>query len=726
MSDRIKLGRYEIIDELGRGGSGIVYRAYDTARNEDVALKVMHPSLVNEPEFIERFRQEAQLSTTISSKHIVPTYDYDVFEGRFYISMELMEGGSLKSILDEKGPYTPQNALPVIQQISAGLSEIHELDIIHRDLKPGNILFDNDGNIKISDLGFAKILDAATSLSKTGEVIGTPSYMSPEIWRGDKISPRSDIYSLACIIVEMLTGRVLFDGESTPEIMLLHYQPAKLSYELPYKWRPCLIKALAIEPDQRYNTVLAFYDDLKKGLSPDADGQSKKKTTWQARPVTGSSPATPLPSRPLFNNTQPQTKAGAGQTPPPSPQFQKPTPPPTTAQNLGRPIKPQSTPARQVPIFTPIQRTTPQQEPSQKEPSTPSAIPVFQPKRSDTPKPAVVANAPHPPKANPPTHPAPVPPPIVPPPVKPKYPETIKKSRKQETRRDKRKREKYENSRTFKPLFVRDETPAPPPPPSRAKAKVEEKEPKVKKESKVKPPKAEKTNKTSFAGGFITFILILGILAIGHFVVSDIVAQKRTAKIQQEATQVAQQTTTVESIKQTQISFTKQTNIRSIKVVTYNASNNSLETYLPAGDETYTNFSFKVNFDNPDDLGSNDNPEHIIGFRSRNEDDGYRLSFYPKTGYWELSLWSGIDNTSLISSDTIATKARRTEPGASNEVQLTAIGNIGYLTINNVYSTTLDLSKRTYSGKIWIATDYNNSARDGYRTRYSDMEISIP
>lgn len=776
MSDRVILGRYEIIEEIGRGGSGIVYRAYDSVRDLTVALKIMHPRLVNEPEFIERFRQEAELSATIKNVHLVSTYDYGEIDGRLFISMELMEGGSLKSRLEQDGPYSPQEAILVIQQICIGLSEIHKLDIIHRDLKPGNILFDKEGKVKISDLGFAKILDASTSLSKTGEVIGTPSYMSPEIWSGGTVTARADIYSLACIVAEMLTGEVLFDGESTPEIMLLHYQPAKLPYELSTKWRTALIRALAIDAEQRPESVSAFYDELKKASMPDEKGD--EKLSYQTRPVIGSDKPTPLPTRPLFDPNKP-SQTSTSPTPsqpgtpisrtiqqqeqpsPPPPIFrqQTPTPPPQMPQQTRVPQTPSQThtnqrtiptnshetPSPGVQTFKPIPRET-QTTFNQSKTNRGQAqqgsgpIPVFQPIRSGfTPKPSVPRHMP--PPQNPVQQtPMPTPRPFNTPGIVPPMPEMdpnldTSKKKKKESRRERRKREKAQSQQAFKPLFNQEspftsETVAPgmvhtvaaetPSPLSEniSDISTETGFPEMpSQEPLVTKSKKGKNKKLNLVLGIIAVLLLAGVVFFSWLLIND--------NQLFDGQSPAMKTATVQSIRQIPNHFVKQNYVTDSWLETYDHSNNFLESYYPASKNPFKNFSFKVTFHNPDSIYFAESITQIIGFRQSSNNNHFRFTFNPVSGSWKFQNWmGGTDNIVEISSGNLSHINKKA--GAINQVQLIANGNSAYVFINGFYIARLDLSARDFKGEIWIATQYTDANRHGYKTPYSGMELYAP
>jgi formylglycine-generating enzyme required for sulfatase activity/serine/threonine protein kinase len=220
------IGKFEILETLGQGGYGIVYRVKDTILNVERALKVLHPVLLADPTFIERFKREAQIMARLDHPHIVPVYDMDQISEHVYISMKYIPAGSLKDVLKRQGRLSFGRALEITKQIASALNYAYNQPekLIHRDIKPSNILFERDGSVRLSDFGFAKALASADSisLSASGGMIGTPNYMAPEIWRGKGATAATDVYSLACVFYEMITGQMLFPGESPPEIITLH------------------------------------------------------------------------------------------------------------------------------------------------------------------------------------------------------------------------------------------------------------------------------------------------------------------------------------------------------------------------------------------------------------------------------------------------------------------------------------------------------------------------
>ncbi len=262
----MQFGRYELIRELGKGGFGTVYLAHDTILDVDRALKVLHPVLVADSTFLSRFRQEARMAARMDHPNLVTVYDSGEMEGRYYLVMRYLPGGALKDRLEREGRLLENEALRIFSQLSQGLDYAHNtLGIVHRDLKPANILFDMDGTAYVSDMGFAKSMTSgnSASLSVSGAMVGTPAYMAPEIWRGKPATAASDIYSLGCILYEMLTGDMLFKGDSPAEMMTKHVLGSpQFSADLPEKFKPVLLKALQKNPEDRFGSVKVMADAL--------------------------------------------------------------------------------------------------------------------------------------------------------------------------------------------------------------------------------------------------------------------------------------------------------------------------------------------------------------------------------------------------------------------------------------------------------------------------------
>ena len=268
------IGKYELLEELGHGGFGTVYRAREMTLDVIRAVKVLHPALVAAPEFIERFRREGRYAARLEHPHIVPVYELGEEQGRYFLAMKYLAGGSLKDLLTREGRLPFERALEIFSQIADALAYAYNQPekLIHRDLKPGNILFETlpDGSskaaVRLSDFGFAKALaDASMSgSSASGGMLGTPAYMAPEIWRGKPpASPASDQYALACVFYEMLTGETLFTGDSPPEVMTKHVLdgpqfPVTWPADVPAGTSDVLKRALSARPEERYADVIAF------------------------------------------------------------------------------------------------------------------------------------------------------------------------------------------------------------------------------------------------------------------------------------------------------------------------------------------------------------------------------------------------------------------------------------------------------------------------------------
>ncbi len=252
-----KLGRYEILEEIGQGGFANVYRALDVELEREVALKELKPALLGNLEWVKRFRREARTIARLDHPHIVPVYDVYETQQRLFIVMRLVNGPSLEQVLAEKGRLSWAEALEITTAVAAGLDYAHLQGILHRDLKPGNILLDPERGAMLTDFGMAKLVDDATSsVTAAGSVVGTPHYIAPEIWEGQGTTRQSDVYALGCILYEMLTGERLFDGDTPPAVMMAHFKPATL----PQNWPPdvpsgvleILKKALVRHPADRY------------------------------------------------------------------------------------------------------------------------------------------------------------------------------------------------------------------------------------------------------------------------------------------------------------------------------------------------------------------------------------------------------------------------------------------------------------------------------------------
>lgn len=256
----MNIGKYEILSELGKGGFGTVYKARDTTLDRVVALKVLHAQLTLEDRFVEYFEREARSLAKIDHPNVVTIHEIGNFEGQVYIAMRYLANGSLSEKLKREGPLSEREALKVFTQICKGLSAGHKRGIVHRDVKPGNILFAEDGQAVVADFSIAKAVQMSTVVATTGSVgfAGTPSYMPPEMWDDGVVTPAVDQYGLACVLSEMLTGKKLFEGETTSKIMHSHFQPVNLPLSLSPGLREILKKALEFYPEDRFSSIDEF------------------------------------------------------------------------------------------------------------------------------------------------------------------------------------------------------------------------------------------------------------------------------------------------------------------------------------------------------------------------------------------------------------------------------------------------------------------------------------
>jgi serine/threonine protein kinase len=213
--------KYRIIEELGRGGMGRVYRAFDREVEECVALKLIKPEIAADKNTIRRFRNELKMARKISHKNVCRMFDLNREGETYFITMEYVPGEDLKSSLRRMGLLGVEKAVFIAKQVGEGLAEAHRLGIVHRDLKPQNIMIDKEGNARIMDFGIARSIEAK-GVTNSGSLIGTPEYMSPEQVEGKEADSRSDIYSLGAILYELVTGRVPFEGNTPMSVALKH------------------------------------------------------------------------------------------------------------------------------------------------------------------------------------------------------------------------------------------------------------------------------------------------------------------------------------------------------------------------------------------------------------------------------------------------------------------------------------------------------------------------
>src|SRR5579883_3062206 len=276
-------GQFQILQKIGSGGMGAVYKALQPEMNRMVAVKILHPRLANRKDLVSRFRREARALSQLTHPNTVKVFLYgELDDGSLYIIMELLEGKNLNQTVRADGPFSVERALPILIQVCGALDEAHRAGIIHRDLKPENIFLVQSGTLhdfpKVLDFGLAKVGErqmrpGSVILTQEGMVFGTPEFMSPEQAQGKPLTSASDIYSLAVILYEVLTGKLPYEAKSAMDYIQLHVtgKPVPLNSRVPGKTFPPLLeqiidRALAKRPEDRFVTAADFASAMQQVL----------------------------------------------------------------------------------------------------------------------------------------------------------------------------------------------------------------------------------------------------------------------------------------------------------------------------------------------------------------------------------------------------------------------------------------------------------------------------
>jgi serine/threonine-protein kinase len=260
--------RYEIRAAIGAGGMGSVYRAFDRELEEDVAIKMLKPALMTDRTLVERFKQEIRLARRISHPNVVRTHDLGEWNGMYYLTMELVEGITVRDLIDSRGQLGVSAALAIGTQVAQALTVAHEQGVIHRDVKPQNLLLDASGVLKVMDFGVARLTEGKSTLTEVGLAVGTPAYMSPEQLLAETLDARSDLYSVGVVLFECLTGSLPFDADSPVSLIarMLNEEaraPVELNRDVPPALSSLVLSLLAKKPDDRVRSA----EELGKRLA---------------------------------------------------------------------------------------------------------------------------------------------------------------------------------------------------------------------------------------------------------------------------------------------------------------------------------------------------------------------------------------------------------------------------------------------------------------------------
>lgn len=281
-------GRYEILEEIGKGGMAHVYKAHCRLLNRTVAVKVLRGDLEGGDEFIERFNTEAQSAAGLTHPNIVSIYDVGEDKGCHYIVMEYIDGITLKEYIKKKGKIPCREAAYIAEQICAALEAAHEKNIVHRDIKPHNIMITSDNRVKVTDFGIARASTNAT-MQVGDSILGSVHYISPEQARGGYVDCKSDIYSLGIVLYEMLTGKVPFESDSPVAVAMKHLEerpvpPCEIDPEIPAELQEIVMKAISKETRNRYQTITSMKSDLE-AIMPRLPGDDEERVPQETEPA---------------------------------------------------------------------------------------------------------------------------------------------------------------------------------------------------------------------------------------------------------------------------------------------------------------------------------------------------------------------------------------------------------------------------------------------------------
>lgn len=287
-------GKYRIVSKIGQGGMGQVYKAIQEGLEREVAVKVLPPNLLSNPEMVARFKREILISAKIQHPNLIKTYDDGVQDGVHYFAMEYFPGESLHKYLNRLGPLPVETALRIIGEVVTALGHIHHEGLIHRDLKPSNVMVGPDGTAKLMDFGLARDL-ARSAMTQSGALLGTLGYMSPEMIRGDKVDFRSDLYQVGVVLFELLTKKLPLDQEQVllvaqGDVPVTPTRVRELRKDVPEAVDHLLVNVLTMQPDDRYKNAKEMLRDIaraQEGREVPLSVGAKKEAATGARSRPG-------------------------------------------------------------------------------------------------------------------------------------------------------------------------------------------------------------------------------------------------------------------------------------------------------------------------------------------------------------------------------------------------------------------------------------------------------
>ncbi len=289
------IGKYRIVEHLGRGGMAEVYKAYQPNLDRYVAIKMMHAFLADEKEFLSRFEREAKVVATLRHPNIVQVYDFDAEGGVYYMVMEFISGETLKSRmqdLEAQGQWVSlDDATRIILAVGSALKYAHERGMVHRDVKPANVMITLEGQVILTDFGIAKIV-STSNLTASGAMVGTPSYMAPEQGMGQPGDERSDIYSLGVMLYQLVLGRLPYDADTPLAVVLKHINeplplPKALNPDISDDLNAVILKSLEKDPHDRYQKVADLSADLRQAMGMSPEDSSANAAKGAAIKLTG-------------------------------------------------------------------------------------------------------------------------------------------------------------------------------------------------------------------------------------------------------------------------------------------------------------------------------------------------------------------------------------------------------------------------------------------------------